>query len=199
MSNRWLIPLATSIVLHFAVLAILGTFIHSSAKSLGQSAGLPDVLLTVNITQPEKQKLPPAFHPRLASMQVSRNSNAHFDVQNPDQGGVASPQYMGLAGIYFSTPELDVIPEIRRDIDLYPQELHNFIHDGGKAVLRLWIDENGSVVKVEPVSSDLPPIFIEAAARAFMQADFRPGRKNGFAVKSKVDTALFYPSRSSNQ
>lgn len=106
---------------------------------------------------------------------------------------------MGFASIYFKTSELDVIPEIQRDIELYPPELHNLGHGDGKVVLRLWIDENGRVVKVEPVNSDLPPIFAEAAARIFMQAEFWPGRKNGSAVKSRVETVLFYPSSSSNQ
>jgi hypothetical protein len=44
------------------------------------------------------------------------------------------------------------------------------------------------------VNSDLSAIFAEAAARTFMQADFRPGWKSGFAVKPRVDTVLFYPS-----
>lgn len=180
--------------LHLAALAILGAFIHSNGNPYGRSAGLPDAQLTVSIVQPEKQKLPPVAPSRQpASMQASRNSNAHSAMQNSTQGGVSSPQSMGFAGIYFATPELDVIPEIQRDIDLYPPELHNLMHGGGKVVLRLWIDESGSVAKVEPVNSELPAIFAEAAARAFMQAEFRPGRKNGLAVKSRVETVLFYP------
>lgn len=108
---------------------------------------------------------------------------------------MGSSQHIGLPDLYFSPPELDVIPKIQRDIDLYPPELNNLDHRGGKISLRLWIDETGHVAKVETVSSDLPAFFAEVAVRAFMQADFLPGRKNGLAVKSKVEAALFYPSR----
>lgn len=199
MSNRWLISFVASMSLHLAALVILGTFIHSNGNSLRRSAGLSDAPLTVSIAQPEKQKSAVVPSRLLASEQASRNSNVHSVMQNSVQVGMTSSQYMGFASNYFKTSELDVIPEIRRDIDLYPPELHNLGHGDGKVVLRLWIDENGSVVKVEPVNSDLPTIFAEAAARVFMQAEFRPGRKNGSAVKSRVETVLFYPSSSSNQ
>ena len=96
---------------------------------------------------------------------------------------------------YFLVSELDVIPKSQRDIDLYPPELRDSKHGGGKIVLSLWIDETGRVTKVEPVSSALPAIFAEVAARTFMQADFLPGRKNGLAVKSKVEAVLSYPSQ----
>lgn len=186
--------------LHFAALAILGAFIHSNGSSLRRAAGLSDAPLTVSIAQPGKQRSS-AVVPSgpLVSVQASRNSNVHSAMQDSVQVGMRSSQYMGFASIYFKTSELDVIPEIQRDIELYPPELHNLGHGDGKVVLRLWIDENGRVVKIEPVNSDLPPIFAEAAARVFMQAEFRPGRKNGLAVKSRIDTVLFYPSRSSNQ
>ena len=98
---------------------------------------------------------------------------------------------------YFQAAELDALPEIQHRIELYPDELRSTAHGGGKVVIRLWIDETGHVVKAEPVSSDLPAIFAEIAARTFLQASFLPGRKNGSAVKSKVGAVLFYPSRDS--
>lgn len=181
--------------LHLAALAILGAFIHSNGNSSGRSAGLSDAPLTVSIAQPKKWGQPEVFSSRQpALVQAPHKRNTRSATQGSTQDGMNSPQYLGLADIYFKTSELDVIPEIQRDIDLYPPELHNLGHGDGKVVLRLWIDENGSVVRVEPVNFNLPAIFAEAAARAFMQADFRPGRKNGFAVKSRVDTVLFYPS-----
>jgi len=132
-------------------------------------------------------------------MQTTNNPGAHIAAWNPAQDGMASSRHIELPGLYFSTSELDVIPEIRRDIDLYPSELHNHEHHGGKIVLRLWIDEAGLVAKAEPVSSNLPAIFAEVATRAFMQANFLPGRKNGLAVKSKVEAVLFYPSHDSSR
>lgn len=193
--------LAVSLSLHLVVIAFLVAFIPSSRISPGQWAGLPDATLTVSIAKPESRGQPVAHTFRqFASTQAPRDSKANFAARNPAQGGINSSRYnIGFPDIYFPTSELDVIPIIQRDIDLYPPELHSFKHGGGKAVLRLWIDETGHVTKAEPVNSDLPAIFAEVAARVFLQAGFLPGRKNGLAVKSRVETVLLYPSRDSNR
>ena len=197
---RLSIAFAVSLSLHLAAAALLAAFVHSNGISSGRLAGLSDAPLIVSIAKPEKRSQS-AVSPskQFVSVQAPHNLNAHFATQNSAQGGIASSQYIGLPGLYFSTSELDVIPKIRRDIDLYPSELHNSKHSGGKVILRLWIDEAGHVAKVEMASSDLPAVFAEVAARAFMQADFLPGRKNGLAVKSKVEAALFYPPRDSSR
>lgn len=94
---------------------------------------------------------------------------------------------------YFSASELDVIPRIQQNIELYPEELQHF-KKGGKVVISLWINETGRVEKAELVSSELPAIFSEVATHRFMQASFLPGKKNNLAVKSKVDAVLVFPS-----
>lgn len=197
---RWLIAFAVSISLHLAAIALLAAFATSNGISSGRWVGLSDAPLMVSIAIPEKQSQPAVSHSKQpAPVQTLRDLNTRFATQNSAQGGMDSSQHIGLSGLYFSTPELDVIPKIRRDIDLNPSELNSFKHSGGKVILRLWIDEGGRVAKVETVNSDLPAVFAEVAARVFMQADFLPGRKNGLAVKSKVEAVLFYPSRDSSQ
>lgn len=96
---------------------------------------------------------------------------------------------------YFSVKELDVIPVIRRDVDVYPAELINLQGNGGKLVIDLWIDESGHVVKSELIESALPAVFGEIATRAFVQADFMPGMKNSRAVKAKIKVVIVYSSR----
>lgn len=195
---RWLIIFAVSLSLHLVAIALLVALVPSNGISSGRLAGLSNAPLMVSIVQPEKQNQPvvsPFKQP--ASVQVLNNLNTHFAVRNSAQGGMGSSQHIGFPDLYFSPPELDVIPRIQHDIDLYPSELNNLNHRGGKISLRLWIDETGHVAKVETVSSDLPAFFAEVAVRTFMQADFLPGRKNGLAVKSKVEAALFYPSHNS--
>lgn len=174
--------LAVSLSLHLVVIAFLVAFIPSRI-SPGRWAGLPDATLMVSIAKPESRGQPVAHtFKQVASKQASYDSKTHI----------------GFPDIYFPTSVLDVLPVIQRDVDLYPSELHSLKHGGGKAVLRLWIDETGRVAKAEPVSSDLPAIVAEVAARVFSQADFLPGRKNGFAVKSKVEVVLVYPPRDSS-
>lgn len=190
------IAFAASLALHFIVIAFLAVFIPSSGTSSRQSAGLSGAPFIVSIVNQEKRSQPdtsPSRQP--APGQATRD--AYSAVQDMSRGGIASARNAGLPGVYYSTSELDAIPKIKRDVDLYPPELHNFRHGGGKVVLRLWIDETGRVERVEPTSSDLTGIFAEVAARTFMQARFLPGMKNGSAVKSGVEAVLFYPSRDS--
>ena len=55
----------------------------------------------------------------------------------------------------------------------------------GSVVLRLYINERGSVDRVEIVRAS-EAAFEEAARRAFLEARFTPGIKDGRAVKSQV-------------
>lgn len=92
-----------------------------------------------------------------------------------------------LAATYFPISELDVMPEIQRDIELNAEEMGQRLESGGNIQLTLWIDEAGRVVKAEALeSTGLPPIFGETAVKAFLQATFRPGIRNGVAVKSRA-------------
>ncbi len=194
---RLLIAFVASLFLHLAAIAFLIVFIPLNGVSAGQLAGFSNAPLIVNIAKPEKVRRPVASPSKqLASIQAPRNSNVQFATQSSAQDAIASSLYIELPGLYFSTSELDTIPEIRHDIDLYPSELQNLVHSGGKVVLRLWINEAGHVEKVEQASSDLPAIYSEVATRVFMQANFLPGEKNGFAVKSKVEAVLLYPGGS---
>lgn len=194
---RLLIAFVVSLSLHLAAIALLIAFIPLNGISAGRLAGFSNVPLIVNIAKPEQVGRPAASPSKqLASIQVQRNSNTQFATQSSAQDAIASSQYIALPGLYFSTSELDIIPEIQYDIDLYPPELQNLEHNGGKVIFRLWINEAGHVEKVEQVSSGLPAIFSEVATRVFMQANFLPGKKNGFAVKSKVEAVLLYPGGS---
>lgn len=53
------------------------------------------------------------------------------------------------------------------------------------AVLKLYLDEQGRVERVEPDGDGvLPGPLFESARQAFMAADFKPGEVNGQVVKS---------------
>lgn len=98
---------------------------------------------------------------------------------------------LSIAPHYFSLAELDERPFIIRDIPPNPPELKDF-PQGGKLVLRLWIDTEGRVVNAEPVSSELPPAFTDSARSGFQDARFAPGRKHGQAVASVLNVTIHY-------
>lgn len=63
------------------------------------------------------------------------------------------------------------------------------------AVLRLYLDEQGRVERVEPDGdASLPEPLFETARQAFMAADFSPGLLNGQAVKSWVRIEVNFES-----
>jgi len=148
--------------------------------------------LTVTIAKPEIH-IQPAVTPSKDLTSEAPLNPEPSNVRHPPVNGMLPSPALVLPERYFSVSELDVIPRIQQDIDLYPEELQH-IKKGGKVVLSLWINETGRVEKVEWVSSELPAIFSEVATRNFMQARFLPGKKNNLAVKSRVDAVLVFPS-----
>lgn len=117
---------------------------------------------------------------------------------NADNGKMGSQFALSEDGIslaidqhYFSSTELDEHPVIIQDIPGDPPELQNF-PQGGKLVLRLWINKNGEVVRAEPVSSELPQAFVDSARTSFLNARFAPGRIQGNAVGTVMDVGLLY-------
>ncbi len=88
---------------------------------------------------------------------------------------------------YYLLSELDKIPEAQTDVDIESLNLLKFAQ-GGKLELRLWVNEQGHVVNVEVIKSELPPAFVENAVKLFSQAQFSPGIVHNNPVKfvSKV-------------
>ena len=65
---------------------------------------------------------------------------------------------------------------------------------GGTARIRLFINERGFVDRVTVVESVASAKFGEAAADAFRNAQFEPGKLKGAAVKSQVLIEVDFPS-----
>ena len=88
---------------------------------------------------------------------------------------------------YYSLSELDQLPETQTDIDIESLNLLKFAQ-GGKLELRLWVNEQGQVVNVEVIQSEMPSAFVDSAIKLFLQAQFSLGMVNNNPVKfvSKV-------------
>ena len=88
---------------------------------------------------------------------------------------------------YYLLSELDQLPEAQTDIDIESLNLLKFAQ-GGKLELRLWVNEQGQVVNVEVIQSEMPSAFVDSAIKLFLQAQFSLGMVNNNPVKfvSKV-------------
>jgi protein TonB len=95
---------------------------------------------------------------------------------------------------YYPVRELDVRPGITRNIEPQYPEAAARRSLSGKVVIRLYIDEKGSVERVETLRADPPGVFEQSAERAFRAARFTPGMKAGRAVKVRMTIEVRYDS-----
>lgn len=91
---------------------------------------------------------------------------------------------------YFAGGRLDPGPRPLEDIDpLYPEEAKQ---QEGSVVLRLLINEAGSVDNVAVVRAFPAGLFERSALDAFAKAKFSPGRMLGVAVKSQITIEVMF-------
>lgn len=97
---------------------------------------------------------------------------------------------------YYLTRELDVRPGIMTRVQPeYPEAAaRRFL--SGKVMLRLYIEENGAVERVEILAAEPPGYFEESARRAFDAARFTPGIKDGRAVRVQMTLEVSFESPS---
>lgn len=95
---------------------------------------------------------------------------------------------------YYPVRELDVRPGITKNVKPEYPEAAARRSLSGKVVIRLYIDEKGSVERVEMLRADPPGYFERSAERAFRAAHFTPGMKGGRAVKTKMTIEVSYDS-----
>jgi hypothetical protein len=72
-----------------------------------------------------------------------------------------------------------------QDIDLEPPELLG-VPGQGKLILVLWINESGTVDRVETASSQVADTTEKVIAEQFRRAVFSPAQLDGKAVKSRM-------------
>lgn len=93
---------------------------------------------------------------------------------------------------YYTTRELDGIPGPLTQIEpAYPESAARR-HLGGSVVVRLFIDEGGTVERVVTLRADPPGHFEEAVRQAFGVARFTPGIRKGRPVKAQLTLAVSF-------
>jgi len=189
--SRCLVAIATSLMLHIVFFALLISFVFADG-ALNMGTRQTSSGLAVNLTQSPRPELP-------STQRTVSNSPTGDTFNQSSRVGTSSSAATVISSSYFPVRELDVIPVIRREINIYPAEISTQQESSGKIIIGLWINESGHVVKSELLESDMPEIYGEIATHAFLQADFQPGMKNGNAVKSMVKVVLIYSSQSQDR
>lgn len=185
--TRWQAAVAASLILHVVVFALLSRLILLDG-SLNISNHRSGTRMTVNITGLARQELPGS------ASHLSKPTEGGISHQT---GSIAKRSSSGfvMSSDYLSASELDVMPVIRRDINAFSEGVGNQTGITGKVVVGLWIDESGHVARSELIESELPAGYGDVAARAFLKGDFKPGMKNGSAVKSRIKIVVVYSSQ----
>lgn len=104
----------------------------------------------------------------------------------------ASPLALLPQAHYFPTNELDTRPGIM--VHIQPEYPAGALAEGitGSAVIRIYINESGTVDDVVAISGKPPGVFEESAVAAFRMARFSPGAKGGIPVKAYATLEVQY-------
>lgn len=199
--SRLVIILCFSLFLHLTILSVLSEPLSGSGHATHEQKTDAPHRLTVTLANATpviasreakeiiKEKNP---SPDIAAADTASNGVNNKQAPKDDQPvSLAEGVLPAVDSRYFSLAELDQIPVVIQDIPENPPDL--WAHtNGGKIVLRLWIDKTGNVTNVEPINSELPQGFIDNARRNFLKTTFVPGRKSGSEVNSVMDIVIHY-------
>jgi periplasmic protein TonB len=120
--------------------------------------------------------------PRVSPERAPAPSHRSGTADSGSRGEAVPPRAQGP--VYHMAGELDPPPRPLHDIEpAYPPEAG---FQPGIVVLRLYIDESGSVERVDVLQATPPGLFENAARTAFAEAHFSPGRIAGMAVKCQL-------------
>jgi TonB family protein len=164
------LALAASLIAHAVLLHGVAVLPHAWQPAAGFSAAHPGAGLLRVMLLPE-----PAEAPSLAAVAPA----------SPAAGVPRAPRY-------FHAHELDRRPQILSHVE--PSFPALALVPTGRVVLRLYLDEGGSVETVAAESADRTGAFEAAARDAFAAARFLPGIKGGVPVKAVVRVEVLFGS-----
>jgi Gram-negative bacterial TonB protein C-terminal len=192
---RWLVCIAISIALHIAVLirTPVAPFWPGGVVSSG-----PDIDVRLVTARPPaevataeqniaSQNVPAAETPEPPHSEIPRSEST--------RAPMAVPVPLESDDAQYASPEtLSVRPMPMGEINVpYPDDTGD--RGISKTSLTLFIDEDGTVVRVRIDDSELPPQFQEAAKNAFAKARFHPGQMGDRPVKSRMRVEVTFESR----
>ncbi len=183
MWNRPLsLALLASALIHAELLALLSAPLAGRSPGPGPSGH--GQALQVRIASGQGPEVPP--EPRAGQADIRTS-------EPPLRHPVPAPDVRSRLGWdpYLPAALLDERPSVVVDIPVDPPELREH-PQGGEIVLSLWIGADGAVEKIAVEENSLPTVFADSAVRGFQSAKFRPGKKDGRAVKSRLRVTVSY-------
>lgn len=180
LERKLTLSLLASLVLHAELLAILSEPLAGNAVRSAPPG--PRQTLHARLASGEE----PARRPEPGRGQAEPWPTASPQPASPIDGRTRQGW-----NAYLPAELLDEKPAVIADIPIDPPELRNH-PQGGEIVLSIWIGSDGAVEDVTVEENSLPAVFAESAARGFRSAKFRPGRKAGVPVKSRMRVAVSY-------
>lgn len=134
---------------------------------------------------------PPEPPPPEESTPAERTGEPQGSDSDSDRAG-ERPLIDGFAALLFiPAEELDERPQAIAELPADPPRLREH-PEGGRVVLRLWINEFGTVSRVDVEDSDMPEIFQDEARAAFYRMAFVPGKKNGRPARTLMRVEVTY-------
>jgi outer membrane biosynthesis protein TonB len=176
---------------------LIDALVASAAIHAGMLA-LPtgDLSFSSTLTpSPPSEPLRAELRPRQAKSGVSvalssRESPSEASATRPEAEANenARPEGLGLGvpmPYYYSPIEVSARASPAQEIDLEPPELRA-IPGQGKLILVLWINEAGTVDRIEVESSQVAGAMETILAEQFRRASFAPAQLDGKPVKSRM-------------
>jgi outer membrane biosynthesis protein TonB len=187
-NSRLAICAAASVALHGAALDTAAELRRRSASGEYYAAApkLPTLEVSVLSVPPEasalKGALPPSGKVTTPTHKLAAGARAPFEKPSQTPHAVDS--------VYYSAHELDVRARPLSDIEPINPDLTG--RERGRVVLRLLINEHGTVDSVALMKAEPPRMFGPGMLTPFTGARFSPARKGGVAVKSQMLIELRY-------
>jgi hypothetical protein len=179
-SRRLWLAVAFSLLAHWLIMSVPLT---PEAKA----PGLPPLkvrIATFNATRGEPVNQRPV-NPRSIMTSPSSDSATLPLPKEDDVAAVPQDPGGGEDDFYFPRSELTRAPEVSEDTDL--QELATLPGAKvGSVVVELFIDEHGTIARINPEASELDPAFVERLKAALSVLTFSSGEIDGFPVKSRI-------------
>jgi TonB family protein len=166
-------PLSTAIAVSLAIHAVLAAALGSAVRGWQPGEILPGIQPPAFLAS--LRAAPPVETPAKPAAASARPARGPYDAARSG-AALPRPHYYGAAELTERPLALAAVnPGFPRGTPA-----------SGRLKLRLYISEQGSVDALDITEAEPAGAFEQAAAQAFAAARFRPGHKDGAAVKSQI-------------
>ncbi len=179
--------LTISVTVHTGMFALpVGRFFHDASSGTRGTAqlraelgGTPRTTSAGNIA-PTSAASAHELDGKPKVEQGRRPDNETISPAGEEAGGFGFP-----VPYYFSASEVSERAKPVQEIDLDPPE-SQALPEAGNLLLTLWINESGTVDRIDVDSSGVTEPIAKAITEQFRRATFTPARLDGEAVKSRM-------------